>query len=90
MLNTLITPFFFQANKWKKRGMTIVPMRYDHTLNNFALKMQCLVSVYAGDGTISVSSAGIEMGQGLNTKVKQIFCLTMFTDFFLYLVFLSC
>ncbi len=64
--------FVFEANRWKKRGLSVVPMRYDHSFNGYGLKFHCLLSVFAGDGTVSVTVGGIEMGQGLNTKVSPL------------------
>ena len=61
---------FNQNNKWKKRGMSYVPIRYGvgwmPPFPNY-----CHISVFQNDGTISVSHGGIEMGQGINTKVAQ-------------------
>merc|ERR1711962_1767715 len=62
---------FNTNNRWKKRGLSIVPMRYDHWLRGFGMKMNALVSIFGSDGTISVGHGGIEMGQGMNTKVVQ-------------------
>ena len=63
---------FNAANRWKKRGMAVVPMRYGHNLALFGgMKYNCLINVFAADGTVSIAHAGIEMGQGLNTKVAQ-------------------
>lgn len=60
---------FNTENRWKKRGLSLVPVRYLHSY--FGNKFHILISVYSGDGTVSVSHGGIEMGQGINTKVAQ-------------------
>jgi len=46
--------------------MAIVPLQYRFpVLGNYSV----IVSIYHGDGSVSVSHGGIEMGQGINTKV---------------------
>ncbi|XP_014224706.2 xanthine dehydrogenase/oxidase-like isoform X1 [Trichogramma pretiosum] len=64
-------------NRWKKKGISLVPMKFP--LLVFGLQ-HALVSIYARDGTVSVSTAGIEMGQGLHTKLAQIAAYTLGID----------
>lgn len=60
---------FNESNVWKKRGMSILPSKF---WLSFGLKFMnqgaALVSIYT-DGTVLVNTAGVEMGQGLNTKL---------------------
>lgn len=62
--------FFFQfqkkANRWKKRGISIVAMTYG--LSVF-MPFHVIMSVFMYDGSVAITHGGIEMGQGLNTKV---------------------
>ena len=60
---------FNAQNRWKKRGLSLVPMlycQYDNTA-----KFHILLSIYQGDGTISISCGAVEMGQGIN-ELKSI------------------
>ena len=45
----------------------MVPLRYSIGLGG--AKFTVMVSVFTGDGSVSVVHGGIEMGQGINTKV---------------------
>ncbi|XP_046576122.1 probable aldehyde oxidase 2 [Haliotis rubra] len=66
---------FNKANQWKKRGLTMTPVKYGfvymgpgHTVD---------VAIYARDGTVTVVQGGVEMGQGLFTKVAQAVAMTL-------------
>uniref|UniRef100_A0A8C7UWJ4 Aldehyde oxidase 6 n=1 Tax=Oncorhynchus mykiss TaxID=8022 RepID=A0A8C7UWJ4_ONCMY len=71
---------FNQQNRWKKRGMATIPIKYgiafsDGFLNQvsvaFALQAASLVHIYK-DGSVLVSHGGTEMGQGIHTKMQQV------------------
>ncbi|XP_047330186.1 abscisic-aldehyde oxidase-like [Impatiens glandulifera] len=53
-------------NTWRKRAISLVPIIYEVTVSPIPGKVSILQ-----DGSIVVEVGGIEMGQGLWTKVKQ-------------------
>eukprot|EP00112_Aurelia_sp_Birch-Aquarium-sp1_P026163 Seg91.7 transcript_id=Seg91.7/GoldUCD/mRNA.D3Y31 product="Xanthine dehydrogenase" protein_id=Seg91.7/GoldUCD/D3Y31 len=61
---------FNKENRWRKRGISMMPIRY--VSGYFTFNFTALVSIYYADGTVAVSSGGIEMGQGMNTRICQV------------------
>ncbi|GCC33141.1 aldehyde oxidase 1-like isoform X2 [Chiloscyllium punctatum] len=63
---------FNKLNCWKKRGISIVPLRksvgFSESIFNQA---GALLHVYE-DGSVLLTHGGIELGQGLHTKILQI------------------
>ncbi|KAK6752645.1 hypothetical protein RB195_003825 [Necator americanus] len=63
---------FNKSNKYRKRGIYMMPTRFGI---GFGLKQLnqagALVLIYT-DGSVLVSHGGMEMGQGLHTKILQI------------------
>lgn len=60
---------FNAHNRWKKRGLKITNMAFPTAyLGNYS----ALVAVYHGDGSVIVHIGGIEMGQGIFTKMIQV------------------
>ncbi|XP_033139719.1 xanthine dehydrogenase 1 isoform X2 [Brassica rapa] len=63
---------FNSQNRWKKRGVAIVPTKFGISFTTkFMNQAGALVHVYT-DGTVLVTHGGVEMGQGLHTKVAQV------------------
>ncbi|XP_074574131.1 xanthine dehydrogenase-like isoform X2 [Curcuma longa] len=59
-------------NRWRKRGVAMVPTKFGIAFTiKFMNQAGALVQVYT-DGTVLVTHGGVEMGQGLHTKVAQI------------------
>ena len=64
---------FNAGSRWKKRGIAMIPLKYGAQYEVPALNYgSALISVYANDGSVVVQCGGVEMGQGLQTKVAQV------------------
>ncbi|KAF7824255.1 xanthine dehydrogenase 1-like [Senna tora] len=63
---------FNGQNRWIKRGIAMVPTKFGISFTTKLMNQAgALVHVYT-DGTVLVTHGGVEMGQGLHTKVAQI------------------
>lgn len=63
---------FNAENFWKKRGMAVIPLKFPVGIGSVAMgQAAALVHIYL-DGSALVSHGGIEMGQGVHTKMIQV------------------
>ncbi|DBA72485.1 TPA: hypothetical protein ACH3X2_010250 [Trebouxia sp. C0005] len=63
---------FNKANRWRKRGLAVIPTKFGISFTTkFLNQGAALVHIYT-DGTVLVTHGGVEMGQGLHTKVAQV------------------
>jgi xanthine dehydrogenase large subunit len=66
-----VRAFNADSRAWLK-GISLVPVKFGISFTRRTLNQaNALVNIYL-DGTIQVSTGGTEMGQGLNTKVRQL------------------
>lgn len=63
-----------KENRWHKRGLGLCIMEYQ--IGYFG-QYPATVAIYHSDGTVVVSHGGIEMGQGMNTKISQVAAHTL-------------
>jgi xanthine dehydrogenase large subunit len=63
---------FNGQHKLKKKGMSFMPVCFGISFTNTMMNQgRSLVHVYT-DGSVSVSTGAVEMGQGVNTKILQV------------------
>lgn len=63
---------FNAANTLYKKGLAVMPVCFGISFTNTMMNQgRALVHVYI-DGSVSVSTGAVEMGQGVNTKILQV------------------
>ncbi|HVU25502.1 MAG TPA: molybdopterin cofactor-binding domain-containing protein, partial [Opitutus sp.] len=64
---------FNGKNKWTKRGLAMMPVKYGSGYNLKLLEQAAaFVAVNQADGSVVVHHGGVEIGQGLATQVLQV------------------
>ncbi|KAJ1991067.1 hypothetical protein GGI25_003886 [Coemansia spiralis] len=68
---------FNSRTRYRKRGLSLLPTKFGITFGvNFMHQAMALVHVYM-DGSVLVTHGGVEMGQGLHTKMAMIAAETL-------------
>ncbi|MEE6490026.1 hypothetical protein FKM82_015765 [Ascaphus truei] len=63
---------FNKQTYWKKKGLAIIPMKFPiGSLVKYFGQAAALVHIYT-DGSVLVTHGGVEMGQGVHTKIMQV------------------
>jgi xanthine dehydrogenase/oxidase len=65
---------FNRAHRWRKRGIAMLPLKYGIGFKQLAAmnSASAIVQVNKEDGSITVIHGGVEMGQGLHTKIAHV------------------
>ena len=66
---------FNRANRWRKRGIAMIPHKYGIAFTEPRGSLNAssaLINVNMADGSVVVHHGGVEMGQGLHTKIAQL------------------
>ncbi|HNX44400.1 MAG TPA: molybdopterin-dependent oxidoreductase [Bacteroidales bacterium] len=63
---------FNSSSQFIKKGMALMPVCFGISFTNTSMNQaRAMVHIYQ-DGSIGISTGAIEMGQGVNTKLKQV------------------
>lgn len=60
---------FNSSNLWRKRGLACCPVKYGMGWAGYQAGVK--LGVHLSDGCVVVAHSGVEIGQGINTKVAQ-------------------
>lgn len=74
---------FNAANRWRKRGLSMIPLKYGIAYSDSRGVLDqagAYVTAYAFDGSVLVAHGGVDMGQGLQTKLAQVAAQTLGID----------
>lgn len=64
---------FNRKNKWRKRGLAMIPVKYGSGYNLVQLEQAAAIAVVnQADGTVVIHQGGVEIGQGLATQALQV------------------
>ncbi|MBV1924031.1 MAG: molybdopterin-dependent oxidoreductase, partial [Flavobacteriaceae bacterium] len=62
-----------KKNRWRKKGISMIPIKYGISYTYRPMNQGgAYVVVFSADGTVTIEHGGIEMGQGIHTKIAQI------------------
>lgn len=64
---------FNKKNKWTKRGVYMVPVKYGSGYNLVMIEQAtAMVSIYSADGSVMINQGAVDMGQGAITQIEQV------------------
>jgi xanthine dehydrogenase/oxidase len=64
---------FNRAHRWRKRGISMIPIKYGISYTYTPYNQSGAdILVFGNDGTVLVKHGGMEMGQGIHTKIARL------------------
>ena len=64
---------FNSVNKYLKKGIALTPVKFGISFTTWHLNQAgALVHIYSEDGSVHINHGGVEMGNGVHTKIAQL------------------